>query len=75
MELYKVRVKSKGQVTVPSRIRKRLKIDEGALLEVEEVPEGILLKPLPDIKTGKPVGQKEYNKIIGELDKLRSEWR
>lgn len=73
--MYKVKVKHKGQVTVPASIRKRMKIDEGALLEVEEVPDGILLKPLPDIKTGKPVGQKEYNKIIAELDQLRSEWR
>ena len=73
--MYKVRVKRKGQVTVPARIRKRLKIEEGALLEVEELTEGILLKPLPEIKVGRVVGRKEYEKIIGELDKLRSEWR
>jgi AbrB family looped-hinge helix DNA binding protein len=73
--LYKVRVKRKGQVTVPSPIRKRLKIDEGAVLEVEELSDGILLKPLPEINVGKVVGKKEYEKIIGELDKLRSEWR
>lgn len=73
--MYKVRVKRKGQVTVPARIRKRLKIDEGALLEVEELNEGILLKPLPEINVGEVVGRKEYEKIIGELDKLRSEWR
>lgn len=73
--MYKVRVKRKGQVTVPARIRKRLKIDEGALLEVKELTGGILLKPLPEIEVGKVVGKKEYEKIIGELDKLRSEWR
>jgi bifunctional DNA-binding transcriptional regulator/antitoxin component of YhaV-PrlF toxin-antitoxin module len=60
---------------VPSPIRKRLKIDEGAVLEVEELSDGILLKPLPEINVGKVVGKKEYEKIIGELDKLRSEWR
>ena len=73
--MYKVKVKRKGQVTVPARIRKRMKIDEGAMLEVEELPEGILLKPLSEIRAGKPVGQKEYEKIIAELDQLRSEWR
>ena len=52
-----------------------MKIDEGALLEIEELPEGILLKPLSGIKPGKPVGQKEHEKIIAELDQLRSEWR
>jgi AbrB family looped-hinge helix DNA binding protein len=74
-KLYKVRVKRKGQVTVPAHIREKMNIDEGAILEVKEHPEGILLKPLSGIKSGKPVGKKEYEKIIGELDKLRSEWR
>lgn len=74
-KLYKVKVKQKGQVTVPARIRKKLNLEEGAMLEVEELKEGILLRPLPEIKTGKVVGKKEYDEIIGELDKLRSEWR
>jgi len=52
-----------------------MKIDEGTMLEVEERPEGILLRPLTKIKIGKVVGRKEYGKIIGELDRLRSEWR
>lgn len=50
-----------------------MKIDEGTLLGVEELPEGILLKPLSGIRAGKPVGRKEYDKIIAELDRLRSE--
>ena len=74
--MYKVKVKRKGQVTVPASIRKKMGIDEGALLGIEELPEGILLKPLSGVKAGKAVGQKEYNKIIEELDQLRnSEWR
>jgi len=73
--LYRVRVKRKGQVTVPAPIREKMKIDEGTMLEVEERPEGILLRPLTKIKIGKVVGRKEYGKIIGELDRLRSEWR
>lgn len=53
-----------------------MKLGEGTLLEVEERPEGILLKPLPEIKGGRPVGKKEYERIIAELDRLRSdEWR
>lgn len=73
--MYKVRVKRKGQVTVPAHIREKMNIDEGMMLEVREHPEGILLKPLSGIKAGKVVGQKEHDKIIGELDQLRSEWR
>lgn len=62
-------------MTVPAHIREKMNIDEGMMLEVREHPEGILLKPLSGIKAGKVVGQKEHDKIIGELDQLRSEWR
>jgi AbrB family looped-hinge helix DNA binding protein len=62
-------------VTVPAHIREKMSIDEGTLLEVKEHPEGILLKPLSGIKAGKVVGKKEHEKIIGDLDQLRSEWR
>ena len=50
-------------------------MNEGAILEVEERPEGVLLKPMSEIKAGRVVGRKEYEQVIGELDKLRSEWR
>jgi len=73
--LYRVRVKRKGQVTVPAHIREKMNIDEGSVLEVKEHPEGILLRPLSKIKIGKVVGQKKYRKIISELDKLRTGWR
>jgi AbrB family looped-hinge helix DNA binding protein len=73
--LYKVRVKRKGQVTVPVSLREKMNIAEGSVMEVKEHPEGILLKPLPGIKVGKVVGKKKYKKIIGELEKLRKQWR
>jgi AbrB family looped-hinge helix DNA binding protein len=38
-------VKKKGQTTIPVRIRKKFKIEEGTRLEVVETEEGILLKP------------------------------
>jgi AbrB family looped-hinge helix DNA binding protein len=38
-------VKKKGQTTIPVRIRKKLKIEEGSRLEVVITPEGLLLKP------------------------------
>lgn len=75
--LYRVKVKRKGQVTVPAHIREKMKIDEGTMLEVKEHPEGILLRPLSGIKAGKIVRQKEHERIISELDQLRSNngWR
>ena len=39
------RVRAKGQVTIPREIRERAHLEEGDPVEVEMVPEGILLKP------------------------------
>ena len=38
-------VRGRGQVTIPAEIRKAAQLDEGDLVEVELVPEGILLRP------------------------------
>ena len=38
-------VKKKGQTTIPVRIRKKLKIEEGTRLEAVITNEGLLLKP------------------------------
>lgn len=73
--LSQVRVKRKGQVTIPLELRSKLGIDEGALLEVKEEKGAILLKPAPRLKAGRVVGEEEYKGVISELDKLRREWR
>jgi antitoxin PrlF len=39
------KVRAKGQVTIPREIRERAHLQEGDPIEVEMVPEGILLKP------------------------------
>lgn len=39
------RVRAKGQVTIPREIRELAHLEEGDPIEVEMVPEGILLKP------------------------------
>jgi AbrB family looped-hinge helix DNA binding protein len=68
-----VRVKRKGQVTIPSELRARLGIEEGALLEVEERRGAIVLKPAPPLEGGKVVGEETYQQVICELDQLRKE--
>ena len=70
-----VRVKRKGQVTIPSVIRARLGIEVGSLLEVEEQRGAIVLKPAPPLKGGKVVGEETHKHVIRELDKLRRDWR
>lgn len=38
-------VRERGQITIPAAIRKAARLEEGDPLEVELVPEGILLRP------------------------------
>jgi len=68
-------VKKKGQTTIPVRIRKKFKIEEGTRLEVVETDEGILLKPKKSFWDMLGSGSEfatveEMNKL---LDKLRHE--
>jgi AbrB family looped-hinge helix DNA binding protein len=70
-----VRVKRKGQVTIPSELRSKLGIEEGAILEVKEEEGAITLRPTPRLKAGKAVGEDEYKKVIRELDEGRRDWR
>jgi AbrB family looped-hinge helix DNA binding protein len=73
-KLSHVRVKRKGQVTIPLQLRSKLGIEEGAVLEIKEEEGVITLKPTPRLKAGKAVGEEEYKKIIRELDEDRSNW-
>ena len=70
-----VRVKRKGQVTIPLALRSKLGIEEGAILEIEEKEGTITMKPTPRLEPGKPVTKEEYKQIIRELDELRRNWR
>ncbi len=70
-----VKVKRKGQVTIPVELRERLKIEEGSILEIREHEEGILLKPTAPLQGGDVVGEEAYRKILQELASLRKKWR
>ena len=74
MELEVV-VTRKGQTTIPAKLRKKFKIEEGTRLEVVETAEGILFKPKKSfwdlIGSGAPFATVEEMKK--ELDKLREE--
>ena len=68
-------VTKKGQTTIPVRLRKKYKIEEGTRLEVVDTEEGILLKPKKSIWDLIGSGSEfatveEMNKL---LDKLRHE--
>ena len=74
-KLSKVRVKRKGQVTIPQELRSKLGIEEGAILEITTQDNTIILKPAPRLEAGEVVGEEEYKKIIKELDESRRHWR
>lgn len=68
-------VTRKGQTTIPAKLRKKFKIEEGTRLEVVETSEGILLKPKKSIwdmagAYSEFATPEEMNKL---LDKLRHE--
>jgi AbrB family looped-hinge helix DNA binding protein len=68
-------VTKKGQTTIPARLRKKFKIEEGTRLEVIETEEGILFKPKKSFwdlfGTGAPYAT--VDEVKKELDKLRAE--
>jgi len=70
-----VRVRQKGQITLPNKLRLKYKLEAGTILEVHERPEGMLLQPVGALKPGSIVGTEEYQKIIAELEETRRKWR
>lgn len=71
-----VTVTSKGQVTIPSRLRRELKIMEGEKLLV--IREGDVIKMIPVPKLSKMAGVDkevfEGKKPSKEIEALRKEW-
>jgi len=75
IKLSRVRVKRKGQVTIPQELRTQFGIEEGAILEIAAEDNKIVLKPLPRLEAGEPVGEEEFKKLIAELEEGRRHWR
>ena len=71
-----VTVTSKGQVTIPSRLRRELRIVEGEKLLI--VREGNAIKIIPVPKLSKLAGVDEEvfsgRKPSGEIETMRREW-
>jgi len=70
-----VRVKRKGQVTIPSEFREELGLEEGSMVTVQKEKGGLLLRAVPPVPAGDVVGREEYNRLIAELDEFRRNWR
>jgi len=70
-----VRVKRKGQVTIPSDLREEFGLEEGSVLRVQKEKNGILLEMVRPVEGGEVVGRNEYRRVLGELEELRRDWR
>ena len=68
-------VTKKGQTTIPAKLRKKFKIEEGTRLEVIETAEGILFKPKKSFwdLIGSGASFASVEEVKKELDKLREE--
>ena len=70
----KVKVGVRGQVVIPKRLRKKLEIERGVILEIEETEEGLLLKPHNPVAEMKGLGKGIFGDPIEYQRKLRREW-
>jgi AbrB family looped-hinge helix DNA binding protein len=70
----KVRVGMRGQVVIPKKLRKKLKIEHGVILEIREADEGLLLKPINPIAEMKGLGKGVFGDPVAYQRKLRKEW-
>ena len=74
-EVREIIVKNKGQITIPVKVRKKYKIDEGSRLEMVQKEEGILLKPKKSFwdMLGAYSEYGTPEEVKKELDELRRE--
>lgn len=76
VEVDTVIVSSKGQVTLPSKLRKRLKIKKGEKLLVVAEDNTIKLVPVPKLSKLAGVDKELFanRKPSKELENMRKEW-
>lgn len=71
-----VTVTSKGQVTIPSRLRRELKIMKGEKLLIVREGNGIKIVPLPKLSKLAGVDEEVFRgkKPSEEIEAMRREW-
>ena len=70
----KVKVGMRGQVVIPRKLRKKLNIENGIILEIEETKEGLLLRPYNPVAELKGLGKGVFGEPVKYQRKLREEW-
>jgi len=70
----KVKVGMRGQVVIPKKLRKKLNIEHGVILEIEETEKGLLLRPYNAVTEMKGLGKGIFGDPVEYQRKLREEW-
>jgi AbrB family looped-hinge helix DNA binding protein len=70
----KVKVGLRGQVVIPKKLRKKYKIEEGIIIEINETTGGLLLKPFNPVAELKGLGKGVFGDPVKYQKKLREEW-
>ncbi|HII61007.1 AbrB/MazE/SpoVT family DNA-binding domain-containing protein [Pyrococcus horikoshii] len=67
-----VKLSSKGQIVIPAKIRKKLKLSKGDKLLLEMKGDAIILRPV--VKLSKLRGVDKIEGASEEIEKIREEW-
>lgn len=70
----RVKVGMRGQVVIPKKLREKLNIEHGVILEIEETEKGLLLKPINLLAEMKGLGRGVFGEPVDYQRKLREEW-
>lgn len=70
----RVKVGVRGQVVIPKKLRRKLNIEDGTILEIEEIEGGLLLKPYNPIAEMKGFGRGVFREPVKYQRKIRREW-
>jgi AbrB family looped-hinge helix DNA binding protein len=70
----KVKVGMRGQVVIPKKLREKLNIENGNILEIEEAENGLLLKPYNPVVELKGIGRGVFGDPVKYQRRLREEW-
>ncbi|MHB8395952.1 MAG: AbrB/MazE/SpoVT family DNA-binding domain-containing protein [Thermoplasmataceae archaeon] len=67
-------ISSKGQITLPKRLREKYHLREGEVVLILDAGEGLLIKHSPGTLRGLLKGKIDVKGFEDDLNELRSEW-
>jgi len=70
----RIKVGVRGQVVIPKKLRKKLNIESGIILEINATEDGLFLKPFNPVGELKGLGKAIFGDPVKYQKKLREEW-